>query len=45
MLKEIHEQPRVLRALLDAHVRKDGAVDLGEAEALVAAQAKPRSAC
>ena len=40
MLKEIHEQPRVLRALLDAHVRKDGSVDLGEAEALVAAQAK-----
>ena len=40
MLKEIHEQPRVLRALLDAHVRKDGAVDLGEAESLVAAQAK-----
>jgi len=39
MLKEIHEQPRVLRALLDAHVRKDGAVDLGEAEAFVAAQA------
>ena len=33
MLKEIHEQPRVLRGLLDAHVRKDGAVDLGEAEA------------
>ncbi len=40
MLKEIHEQPRVLRALLDAHVGKDGAVNLGEAEALVAAQAK-----
>ena len=40
MLKEIHEQPRVLRTLLDAHVRKDGSVDLGEAEALVAAQAR-----
>ena len=40
MLKEIHEQPRVLRTLLAAHVRPDGAVDLGEAEALVAAQAK-----
>jgi glucosamine--fructose-6-phosphate aminotransferase (isomerizing) len=40
MLKEIHEQPRVLRALLDAHVGKDGAVNLGEAEALVAAHAK-----
>ena len=40
MLKEIHEQPRVLRALLDAHVRKDGSVDLGEAEALVAAHAR-----
>ena len=42
MLKEIHEQPRVLRALLDAHVGKDGAVDLGEASALVAAEA-PRA--
>ena len=40
MLKEIHEQPRVLRTLLDAHVRKDGSVDLGGAEALVAAQAR-----
>mgnify|MGYP003600524913 FL=1 len=40
MLKEIHEQPRVLRTLLDAHVRKDGSVALGEAEALVAAQAR-----
>ena len=40
MLKEIHEQPRVLRALLGAHVGKDGAVDLGEAESLVAVQAK-----
>ena len=39
MLKEIHEQPRVLRTLLGAHVRQDGTVDLGEAEALVAAQA------
>ena len=35
MLKEIHEQPRVLRALLDAHVGKDGAVDLGPASALI----------
>ncbi len=40
MLKEIHEQPRVLRALLDAHVDKDGAVDLGEASALLEAEAK-----
>ena len=40
MLKEIHEQPRVLRTLLAAHVGPDGAVNLGEAEALVAAQAK-----
>ena len=39
MLKEIHEQPRVLRTLLAAHVDKDGAVNLGEADALVAAQA------
>ena len=39
MLKEIHEQPRVLRTLLDAHVGKDGAVALGEAEALLAAAA------
>ncbi len=39
MLKEIHEQPRVLRTLLEAHVRKDGTVDLGEADALVAAAA------
>lgn len=35
MLKEIHEQPRVLRTLLDAHVGKAGAVDLGEASALL----------
>ena len=35
MLKEIHEQPRVLRTLLEAHVRKDGAVDLGAAAALL----------
>jgi len=35
MLKEIHEQPRVLRTLLDAHVGKDGAVNLGEASALL----------
>ena len=40
MLKEIHEQPRVLRTLLAAHVGPDGAVNLGEAEALVAAQAQ-----
>lgn len=39
MLKEIHEQPRVLRTLLDAHVGKTGAVALGEAEALLAAAA------
>ena len=39
MLKEIHEQPRVLRTLLDAHVRKDGSVDLGEASALLEAEA------
>ena len=39
MLKEIHEQPRVLRTLLDAHVGKDGAVDLGEASALLEAEA------
>ena len=37
MMKEIHEQPRVLRTLLDAHVRKDGSVDLGEASALLEA--------
>jgi glutamine---fructose-6-phosphate transaminase (isomerizing) len=40
MLKEIHEQPRVLRTLLAAHVGPDGAVNLGEAEALLAAQAR-----
>lgn len=40
MLKEIHEQPRVLRALLDAHVGKDGAVDLGEAAAFLEAEAR-----
>ena len=39
MMKEIHEQPRVLRTLLDAHVGKDGAVDLGGASALLEAQA------
>ena len=39
MLKEIHEQPRVLRTLLEAHVGKAGAVSLGEAEALLAAAA------
>jgi glutamine---fructose-6-phosphate transaminase (isomerizing) len=31
MLKEIHEQPRVLRTLLETHVSASGAVDLGEA--------------
>ena len=35
MLKEIHEQPRVLRTLLDAHVGKDGVVNLGPASALI----------
>ena len=39
MLKEIHEQPRVLRTLLDAHVGKNGAVALGEADALLDAAA------
>ncbi len=40
MLKEIHEQPRVLRTLLATHVRKDGTVDLGgEAMLLEAAAA------
>ena len=29
MLKEIHEQPRILRALLAKHVLADGSVDLG----------------
>lgn len=38
MLKEIHEQPRVLRTLLDAHVGKDGAVDLGEASVVLEAE-------
>jgi glucosamine--fructose-6-phosphate aminotransferase (isomerizing) len=39
MLKEIYEQPRVLRALLDTHVDKNGAVRLDEdAEALLAAE-------
>jgi glucosamine--fructose-6-phosphate aminotransferase (isomerizing) len=40
MLKEIHEQPRVLRTLLDAHVGKTGAVDLGAASALLETEAK-----
>ena len=40
MLKEIHEQPRVLRTLLDAHVEKDGAVDLGEAAAVLEREAR-----
>ena len=39
MLKEIHEQPRVLRALLETHVDKSGAVDLGSATALLEAEA------
>jgi glutamine---fructose-6-phosphate transaminase (isomerizing) len=39
MLKEIHEQPRVLRTLLETHVGKNGAVDLGEASALLDADA------
>ncbi len=29
MLKEIHEQPRILRALLDKHVSADGVIDIG----------------
>jgi glucosamine--fructose-6-phosphate aminotransferase (isomerizing) len=29
MLKEIHEQPRILRALLDRHVTPEGKIDLG----------------
>ena len=29
MLKEIHEQPRVLRALLEKHVSSDGVIDIG----------------
>ena len=40
MLKEIHEQPRVLRALLEAHVDRRGAVDLGPAAAPVDALAQ-----
>ena len=40
MLKEIHEQPRVLRTLLETHVGADGTVDLGEASALLEAEAK-----
>ncbi len=40
MLKEIHEQPRVLRTLLDAHVGKNGAVDVGEASVLLESEAK-----
>lgn len=44
MLKEIHEQPRVLRTLLETHVRKDGSVVLDEpAESLVAAEAAEAS--
>ncbi len=39
MLKEIHEQPRVLRTLIETHVGQDGAVDLGEASALLEADA------
>ena len=29
MLKEIHEQPRILRAVLDNHISTDGKIDLG----------------
>ena len=29
MLKEIHEQPRILRALLKKHVSSDGVIDIG----------------
>ncbi|MCC7300277.1 MAG: glutamine--fructose-6-phosphate transaminase (isomerizing) [Verrucomicrobia bacterium] len=29
MLKEIHEQPRILRAMLDKHVSADGRIDIG----------------
>ncbi len=29
MLKEIHEQPRILRALLKKHVGEDGRIDIG----------------
>ena len=39
MLKEIHEQPRVLRNLLEAHVGEAGGVELGEAAALLEAEA------
>ncbi len=39
MLKEIHEQPRVLRTMLETHVGKDGAVNLGEVSDLLAAEA------
>ena len=39
MLKEIHEQPRVLRNLLEAHVGMAGGVELGEAAALLEAEA------
>lgn len=40
MLKEIHEQPRVLRTLLETHVDKSGAVDLGPVGAWIAPQAE-----
>lgn len=40
MLKEIHEQPRVLRTLLETHVDKSGAVDLGPVGAWIATQAE-----
>ena len=39
MLKEIHEQPRVLRTLLETHVRSSGTVDLGAAEDWLASAA------
>ncbi len=29
MLKEIHEQPRILRALLEKHVSSEGVIDIG----------------
>ncbi|NLG34410.1 MAG: glutamine--fructose-6-phosphate transaminase (isomerizing) [Lentisphaerae bacterium] len=39
MLKEIHEQPRVLRTLMETHVNRFGAVDLGEASERLEAEA------
>lgn len=40
MLKEIHEQPRVLRTLLETHVDTSGAVDLGPVGAWIATHAE-----